>query len=213
MKNLYNKIALLGEKYKANKIILYGSRARGDNHNRSDIDIAVFGMPTENQPVFLDSIDKLPTLLKFDVAFITEKTNTAFLSNIERDGILLMYKYENFIKAIARLQESIEEYNNNPTTTVRDGVIQRFEFCAELAWKSTREYLQSEGYENINSPKSTMRTAYADGIIDDEKGWLSLIESRNSTSHIYDEQMANDVYKEICCNYLPLFVDLAEKLK
>ena len=96
---------------------------------------------------------------------------------------------------------------------MRDGVIQRFEFCAELAWKSAREYLQAEGYDNINSPKATMRVAFADGLIDDEAGWLSLIESRNKTSHIYDESVADDVYQKISGQYLQLFADLADRLK
>nr|DAR07982.1 MAG TPA: hypothetical protein [Caudoviricetes sp.] len=42
--NLYNQISKIGKKYGADKIVLYGSRARGDNRERSDIDIAVFGL-------------------------------------------------------------------------------------------------------------------------------------------------------------------------
>ena len=40
MEKLYSLIAALGEKYNAEKILLFGSRARGDNHERSDIDLA-----------------------------------------------------------------------------------------------------------------------------------------------------------------------------
>lgn len=38
MEKLYSLIASLGEKYNAEKILLFGSRARGDNHERSDIE-------------------------------------------------------------------------------------------------------------------------------------------------------------------------------
>lgn len=41
MDGLYKAIAALGEKFNAEKIVLFGSRARGDNHERSDIDLAV----------------------------------------------------------------------------------------------------------------------------------------------------------------------------
>lgn len=213
MKELYQKIAELGQKYKASKIMLYGSRARGDNKERSDIDIAVFGMEPNKQTFFQDDIEKLPTLLEFDIAFITKNTKIEFLREIEKDGVILMYKYENLVKAVERLKEGIEEYNNNASTTIRDGVIQRFEFSAELAWKSMREYLLAEGYDNINSPKSTLKTAFADGIIDDEQSWLDLIQSRNLTSHLYDEAMADTIYEKIQLIYLPLFEKLIKKLQ
>lgn len=213
MGSLYQKIAQLGNRYGADKIMLHGSRVRGDYRERSDIDLAVFGMPFAAHSDFLDELDNLPTLLDFDKAFITDNTPIEFLDNIERDGVVLMYKYESFVKAVAGLKESIAEYAGNPSSTVRDGVIQRFEFCAELAWKSAWEYLQAEGYDNVNSPKATMRVAFADGLIDDESGWLTLIDSRNKTSHIYDESVPDDVYQQISSCYLRLFVDLADKLK
>ena len=36
-------ISVFAKKYSINKVILFGSRARGDNTERSDIDIAVYG--------------------------------------------------------------------------------------------------------------------------------------------------------------------------
>ncbi|MGN1443921.1 MAG: nucleotidyltransferase substrate binding protein [Acutalibacteraceae bacterium] len=51
-----------------------------------------------------------------------------------------------FSDAIKRLEEALKEYEEYQITSSRDGVIQRFEFCTELAWKSTREYLLAQGY-------------------------------------------------------------------
>ena len=58
--NLYNQISKIGKKYGADKIVLYGSRARGDNRERSDIDIAVFGLSESKQGAFSAEIEELP---------------------------------------------------------------------------------------------------------------------------------------------------------
>ena len=51
----------------------------------------------------------------------------------------MLQKVENFCNAVARLQEAVDALDQHPSdTVVRDGVIQRFEFTFELAWKSLR---------------------------------------------------------------------------
>ena len=92
MEKLYAFIAALGEKYHAEKILLFGSRARGDNRERSDIDLAIYGMPEENRARFWFDIDDLPTLLKFDLVHVTELTDAELVENIEKDGVVLYEK-------------------------------------------------------------------------------------------------------------------------
>ncbi len=92
-------------------------------------------------------------------------------------------------------------------------MIQRFEFCTELAWKSAREYLLDQGYTDINSPKSVMKQAFADGLIQDDAGWLALLTARNQTSHIYDQATAQAVFQAVKQSYLPLLQQLAQKLE
>lgn len=216
MESLYKSISELGKQYSAEKIVLFGSRARGDNREKSDIDIAVFGMPKENHVFFAQAVESLPTLLQFDIVFVSENTNALLLENIKKDGVILMNKFdeklEKFSEAVNRLEEALEEYDKYGISSSRDGVIQRFEFCTELAWKSTREFLISEGYVDLNSPKSVMKQAYTDGIISDEKTWLELLYSRNLTSHIYDEHTASDIYTNIKEKYSLLFKQLLATL-
>ena len=75
MENLYRKIAAIGRRFRAERVVLFGSRARGDNRSRSDIDIAVFGVSPDDLPAFREQLDELPTLLEFDLVFVTEQTN------------------------------------------------------------------------------------------------------------------------------------------
>ena len=216
MENLYRKIAAIGRRFRAERVVLFGSRARRDNRSRSDIDIAVFGASPDDLPAFREQLDELPTLLEFDLVFVTEKTDPKLVANIERDGVILMdkmqEKYEKLVQAVQRLDEAIADYDKIGLDSIRDGVIQRFEFCAELAWKTLREYLLDQGYTEINSPKSVMKQAFADGILDHEEGWLHLLDARNETSHIYDEATATSVFANIRTVYDPLLQDLIQKL-
>ena len=209
MEELYGRLAELARRYGARRLVLYGSRARGDHRYNSDIDLAVYGMPEENEGAFGMDCDELPTLLKLDIVQIREGMNPAFLANIEKDGVTLMdrlhEKYEQFEAAVSRLREALEDYRSTPLSSVRDGVIQRFEFCAELAWKTMREYLLDQGYTEINSPKAVIRQAFAYGMIEDAEGWVRLMNDRNLTSHVYDEKTAEEIFRRIETVYLALF--------
>lgn len=216
MQKIYETIAQLALENRASKVVLFGSRARGDHQERSDIDIAVYGMPESNQTAFRDALDALPTLLDFDVVFVNENTSPALIANILKDGVTIMDKAKekaaNLTVAVARLQEAISDYSTHKFLSMRDGAIQRFEFCAELAWKATREYLIEQGYADINSPKSVMKQAYADGLLDNEEAWLQLMQDRNLTSHIYDETTADTIYRRIEQSYCKLLQGLATLL-
>ena len=97
--------------------------------------------------------------------------------------------------------------------TLRDGVIQRFEFTTELAWKSTREYLLSEGETDINSPKPVMRAALRTDLITDEQGWIKILDDRNMTSHIYDEEEVQAIFERIRTKHIVLFKELLDILE
>lgn len=214
---IYNKITNSAKTYCATKLVLFGSRARNDNRENSDIDIAVFGMPCENRGKFWLEIEELETLLDVDIVHVSSGTDKALLINIEKDGIVLMDKFTeklNKLKdATSRLNEAVSEHTATGSDVVRDGAIQRFEFCTELAWKTIREKLLDEGITDINSPKSVLRKAYANNIIKDEEKWINLISDRNSTSHIYDEVTAVQIYENIEKSYLILFRELIEILE
>ena len=87
--NLAAQLADLAQQYGARRLVLFGSRARGDHKERSDIDLAVYGMPREEQAGFWLDAEELPTLLKFDIVHIVPGMDPAFLAEIQRDGVTL----------------------------------------------------------------------------------------------------------------------------
>lgn len=94
MDALYSKLADLAARYGAQRLVLYGSRARGDFHGRSDIDLAVYGMPEKQRGSFAVAAEEMPTLLKLDIVHISADMDPDFLANIEKDGVTL-YAAEN----------------------------------------------------------------------------------------------------------------------
>jgi len=211
-------VKAFAEKYSASKLALFGSRARGDNRERSDYDFAIWGLEGRSRALFQDAVEnELESLYPIDLVFIDDRTSPELLKNIYRDGVVLMDKFEtklvNFQDALGRLKEGVQAYRESPAQIVRDGVIQRFEFTCELAWKTTREYLLSQNFTDINSPKAAMRQAFASGLIDDDCGWIELLNARNMTSHIYNEESAQQIYEKIEKDFVQLFESLVQKLK
>lgn len=80
----------LAQKYDIKKLILFGSRARGDHRERSDIDLAVSGGNTTEFSFAVN--EELWTLLMFDVVNLDEPVRKELLSEIERDGVVLYEK-------------------------------------------------------------------------------------------------------------------------
>ena len=100
-----------------------------------------------------------------------------------------------------------------PLDSIRDGVIQRFEFCTELAWKTMREYLIDQGYTELNSPKAVVKQAFAFGMIQDQAAWIELLNDRNLTSHVYDESTAKLIFNRIEQQHLALFDEALAYMK
>jgi nucleotidyltransferase substrate binding protein (TIGR01987 family) len=219
MDKVLNEISRIASCYNINKVVLFGSRARGDNTPKSDYDIAVFSddMDVSEKNAFYKDIDNIKTLNKIDVVFIKERhKGTELYQNIKNDGVTIMNKFQikldNYRNALARLHEAIEEEQSTQSLAVRDGAIKRFEFTAELAWKTIREYLLSEGVSDINSPKKVMREAFNNDIVKDDEGWIQILDDRNSTAHIYDDEDAAEVYGRIISKHIMLFDELAGEL-
>lgn len=76
-----------GKKNGVQKIVLFGSRARGTNTERSDIDLAVSGGDLEG--FYWDIKEKVHSLLMFDVVNLDEGISEELRGEIERDGVTM----------------------------------------------------------------------------------------------------------------------------
>ena len=80
-------IAFFAKKHHIEKVILFGSRARKTNTERSDIDIAVSG--GDFDAFYLDIKDNAHTLLTFDIVIADENISGDLKEEITREGITI----------------------------------------------------------------------------------------------------------------------------
>ena len=120
-----------------------------------------------------------------------------------------MKKEKELASAIARLKEALQEKESD---IVIDGTLHRFEFTFELAWKTMKDYLEYSGIiDGIGSPREIIKTAFANGLIEDGENWIKMMLARISLSHLYDEEKSREIYTEIKDIYLNLFEKLNKK--
>lgn len=114
-----------------------------------------------------------------------------------------------FSNAVQRLKEALEEKEND---IIIDGVLHRFEFTFELAWKTMKDYLEYIGViEKTGSPREIIKSAFEYGMIEDGEAWIKMMLARNSLSHLYDEAKSREVYQDIKNVYFELLKQLKEK--
>lgn len=120
-------------------------------------------------------------------------------------------------RAVAKHRES-EFFDEERFEEYRDSLIQRFEYSLDLIWKVARSYLlEVEGFSEI-SPKPVFRACLSAKLLNEEetKKFLEMIDARNTTSHVYKEEFATILYKQIPAHYrlMRALADrMTEKLK
>ena len=121
-------------------------------------------------------------------------------------------RLQSFRKAFATLRDAARLAGERPLSELeQQGLIQAFEFTYELAWQTWKDYLESQGIQNLTGPKPVVRKAFSLGLIQNGEEWMAMIESRNQTSHTYNEDLANEISTSILTRYVPEFETFQRK--
>lgn len=115
-------------------------------------------------------------------------------------------RFQSFCKALLQLETALQL--KDFSVLERDGVLKRFEFTFELAWKTLQDKLYEEGYVDIKGPKPVIRQAFHDGIIKNGQSWIDMLSDRNNSTHLYDESTARHIFDRIQTDNFKLFQDL-----
>ena len=124
-----------------------------------------------------------------------------------------MKKFENFSNALEnlRLVKDIKEPYDVLTLT---GSVALFQICFEQSWKAMKEILLRHGYaeSQTGSPKQIVKLAYSAGMVQDQDGWLNMLDSRNNVVHSYNEVIAKEIIESVKKSYIDLFDKLKTEL-
>lgn len=208
---------------KPDRIYLYGSRATGEATEISDIDIAYDDKEFKQNYLIEEEVQKLPTLLKIDlknIAFTEERFRNRVISTGRvlysaskkqrfEDGL---HNFQKAFEKFAKVVEEKEEYFNRGFGDIYlDLVVKRFEFTYEMSWKALKRYLDYMGMD-CAGPRNCFKEAFAQKVIGSQDIWMDMIEQRNLSSHIYDEDEIKEILGKIA-DYKNAFQDLLASLE
>lgn len=124
-------------------------------------------------------------------------------------------RFANFDRAFQLLKTALTERPLNEYSPLeQEGIIQRFEYAYELAWKTMKDYLEAEGL--VLSPvtaREVIKQAFAAKLITDGQVWIEMLLHRNLLAHSYDYSRFQEVLQAVHIKYLSAMDELHQWLK
>lgn len=97
-----------------------------------------------------------------------------------------LQRFDNFHRAYTMFHDAVMRYEQL-SDLEKEGLIQRFEYTFELAWKTMKDYLEAQGVIT-GFPREVIKSAFHYNIIKDGDVWMDMLEKRNILAHTYDEE-------------------------
>jgi len=123
-------------------------------------------------------------------------------------------RFQNFDRAFVLLRDAMENGPDSLNQLEKDGVIQRFEFSIELAWKTLKDYMEEDGFVFATiTPRQVLKEAFAAKILKDGQVWMDMLDHRNLLSHTYDFAKFEEAVRAVHDRYLDALDQLHEFLQ
>ena len=108
--------------------------------------------------------------------------------------------YKQAIEGFARsLQIEISNFDEAVRDSIKNGQIQKFEYCAELTWKIVKRFLYLYAGLDTNSPKEAVKKLFLSRHVDqkDYETLMEMIDDRNMLSHIYRVEYFDKIHAKL----------------
>ena len=129
------------------------------------------------------------------------------------DDIRWVQRFSSYTKAFATLERSvITAQERNLNEMEEQGFVQSFEFTFELSWKLLKDYLESKGFKDFHGSRDCFRLAFQEGLINDGEVWMEMIDTRNRSSHTYDENITKEIISLVLSTYFSMLEKLSRKM-
>jgi nucleotidyltransferase substrate binding protein (TIGR01987 family) len=123
-------------------------------------------------------------------------------------------RFANFRKALGQLEKAVELRRQRPLSELeQQGLIQGFVFVHELAWNVIKDFFEYQGTTSIMGSRDATREAFKRNLISNGEGWMDMIDSRNKSSHTYNEETATEIADKVLTLYFGLFQELDAKMR
>lgn len=123
-------------------------------------------------------------------------------------------RFQNFDRAFVLLREAMEKGPSALNQLEKEGVIQRFEYCFELAWKTVKDYMEESGVVFATvTPRQVLKDAFTAKILTDGQAWIDMLNHRNLLSHTYSLVSFGKAVEAIHQRYLAAIGQLHEFLQ
>lgn len=123
-------------------------------------------------------------------------------------------RFQNFDRVFVLLRDALENGPDTLNQLEKEGVIQRFEFSFELAWKTLKDFMEQDGFVFATiTPRQVLKDAFAAKILPDGQVWIDMLDHRNLLSHTYDLAKFEEAVKALHERYLGAFDRLHEFLQ
>lgn len=180
------RIIELAKKYRVEKVILFGSRARGNNRPDSDVDLALSG---GNYFEFaFDFDDESNGNIKCDVTYLDHELKMGLRDSINRDGIVLYEDKIDYERRYQLFSEALNSFEQVMERTVYypDGGVESFKNCFKQSWKLTKLLLESQGesFDKNVAPSVVIEVACRRGIIRDSLVWKKILDTYNEGDNV-----------------------------
>lgn len=118
-------------------------------------------------------------------------------------------RFQNFDRAFGLLRQALERGPGVLSPLEKEGVIQRFEYSFELAWKTVKDFLEAGGLTiSPVVPRQVLKDAFAAKLLVDGQVWIDMLDHRNLLAHTYDSAVFEKAVDAIAARYVPAMAEL-----
>lgn len=133
---------------------------------------------------------------------------------MDHQDIRWQQRLSHYQEALLQLTKAVELDRERPLSELEQlGLIKAFEFTHELAWNVMKDYFEYQGNTSITGSRDATREAFRRNLITDGEGWMEMIQSRNKTSHTYNQDVADELAGKVTALYYDLFKAFEKRMQ
>jgi len=130
-----------------------------------------------------------------------------------KQDIRWIQRLDGYRRAVAKVSQAVDNMQLDRMSDLeKEGLIQRFEYTYELAWKTLQDFIRAQGIQDVAGPKAVIRQAIDLGYIANREVWNDMMEARNLTAHTYNDSTADRVAQMIFVQFCAELEHLLETL-